>query len=321
MWDSVSHRDRNPACCDCVLRQRAGSPSSRHVSPARGGRSVVWTIYVLSFVALALALVSGYVWFRSRQVDREHRGMAAELMAAARREDSELVTKSQYEGLPAPVRRYLALVIPEGRSRVRRVRFTQTGVFRTREQPEQWGPFRAVQHVATSPPGFVWDATIRMAPLLSARVVDSYIEGAGLLRARLLGVFTVADASGPEADSGEMMRYLAEAIWYPTALVPDEWLRWQAVDERSAIAVLTDGGQEVAVKFFFDDEGLVSHFEAERFRIEKGRCRKVPWRAYCSGYTVRGGFRVPREARVAWRLPEGELEYFRGRIENIEYDP
>jgi len=144
---------------------------------------------------------------------------------------------------------------------------------------------------------------------------------AGLLRARLLGVFTVADASGPEADSGEMMRYLAEAIWYPTALVPDEWLRWQAVDERSAIAVLTDGGQEVAVKFFFDDEGLVSHFEAERFRIEKGRCRKVPWRAYCSGYTVRGGFRVPREARVAWRLPEGELEYFRGRIENIEYDP
>jgi hypothetical protein len=160
-----------------------------------------------------------------------------------------------------------------------------------------------------------------MAPLLPARVVDAYREGSGMLRVRLWGVFTLVDVSGAEVDSGEMMRFLAEAIWYPTALVPNERLRWQAVDERSAIAVLRDGGREVAVKFCFDDEGLISHAEAERFRLEKGRSRKVPWRADCSRYEVRDGLRIPLEARVAWCLPEGEMEYFRGRIESISYDP
>ncbi len=246
--------------------------------------------------------------------------MAEGLIAAARKGGAAVLTPMHYEGLPGPVARYLALVIPQGRPRVRCVQFTQTGTFRTRDTPEQWKPFRAIQYVATAPPGFVWEATVRMAPLLAVHVVDSYREGAGLLDARLLGAFPVAHAAGPEADSGEMMRYLAEAIWYPTALVPDERLRWQGVDEHTAVAVLHDRGREVAITFHFDDEGLIAYSEADRFRIEKGRPRKVPWRAYCSGYVVRGGFRVPLEARVAWQLPEGELEYFRGRIEHIGYD-
>ena len=280
----------------------------------------MWEMYLSGFLALGLALAMSYVWVQSKRLDREHREMAEGLIAAAQRNGGGAVPRWDYEGLPAPVRRYLGLVIPEGQPRVRCVRFTQTGVFRTREEPEQWRLFRAVQHVTNSPPGFVWDATVRMAPLLAVRVVDAYHEGAGLLRARLLGVFAVADASGPETDSGEMMRYLAEAIWYPTALLPDEWLRWQALDDRSAVAVLNDRGREVSVQFHFDDEGLIRCCEAERFRIEKGRSRKLPWRAYCSGYEVRGGFRIPLEARVVWRLPACELEYFRGRIESIAYD-
>jgi Family of unknown function (DUF6920) len=281
----------------------------------------MWTSNVLGFLAIGLTAVLGYVWFQSRRLDREHRSMAEGLIATARTDRGEVLTGSHYESLPAPVRRYLPLVIPEGRPRLRCIRLTQTGTFRTRDEPAQWQPFRAVQHVVTAPPGFVWDATIRMAPLLSARVLDSYRNGAGWLRARLLGVFTVAEASGPETDSGEMMRYLAEAIWYPTALLPDERLRWQAVDEHSAVAFLRDRGLEVAVTFHFDEEGLVDRSEAERFRIEQGHTRKVRWRAYCSGYEVRGGFRIPLQARVAWCLPEGEQEYFRGRIESIEYDP
>jgi hypothetical protein len=280
----------------------------------------MWASYFFGLVTLGLVFAGGYVLYQSRRVNREHRAMAEGLAAAAGRERCQAVAASQYEGLPAPVRRYLGLVIGESRPRVRCVRLTQTGLFRTREQPEQWQPFRAVQHVTTSPPGFVWDATVRMASLLSVRVVDSYREGSGLLRARLLGAFTVADSSGPETDSAEMIRYLSEAIWYPTALVPDERLRWQALDDHSAVAVLSDCGREVAVKFRFDEQGLVSCIEAERFRIEEGRTRKVPWRAYGSRYEVRGGFRIPLEARAAWCLPEGELEYFRGRIESITYD-
>ena len=247
--------------------------------------------------------------------------MAEELMAAASRHRGERITAVHYEDVPTPVRRYLAAAVPENRPRVQRVRFTQAGLFRTRDEGEHWQPFTAEQHVSTDPPGFVWEASIRMAPFLSVRVADTYQEGRGALRARLLGVVPLAEAAGPEMDEGEMMRYLAEAIWYPTALVPDERLSWRPVDERSALAVMNDGGREVAVKFSFDEEGMVFRIDADRFHAENGGYRKRPWTAYCGVYELRDGFRIPLEARVVWHYPKVDLEYFEGRIQSIEYDP
>jgi hypothetical protein len=277
--------------------------------------------HIAGGVALVLVTALAYVWVESRRLDRTHSAMVADLLSAADGACGERISATAYEGLPPPVQRYLARVIPEGSQRARHVRITQSGVFRTRDQPERWQDFHAVQHVSTTPPGFVWDATIRMGPLFSVRVLDAYREGSGRLLARLLGAFPVADESGPEVDSGELMRYLAEAVWYPTALVPDDRLSWQPLDDRSAVAVLKDGGQEVSMTFHFDEDGLVSAVEGERFRAENGRYRKLPWVGYHSSYELRDGFYVPTEARVAWRLPEGDSEYFRGRIQGVEYGP
>lgn len=251
---------------------------------------------------------------------RQPPGSSAGEWVVAGQEHEEPISASQFENLPAPVRRYLTAVIPENRRRVRRARFTQSGVFRVGEEVEKWQPFTAEQDVVTNPPGFVWSATIRMGPLLSVRVMDAYQNGCGILRARLLGVVPVANASGPEMDEGEMMRYLAEAIWYPTALVPDGRLSWRPVDESSALAVLSDKGREVSVKFRFDNQGMIYRIDADRFRAQNGGYRRRPWSAYCGEYALRDGFRIPLEARVVWHFPQLELEYFRGRIESAEYD-
>lgn len=37
---------------------------------------------------------------------------------------------------------------------------------------------------------------------------------------------------------GEFMRFFAEAAWYPTALLPSQGVRWQAVDAHTASARL-----------------------------------------------------------------------------------
>ena len=62
-----------------------------------------------------------------------------------------------------------------------------------------------------------------MLPGLVVRVHDSYIAGVGTLHAALLGFFTVAEVQGcGEIARGELMRYFAEAVWYPTALLPSQ---------------------------------------------------------------------------------------------------
>jgi hypothetical protein len=58
------------------------------------------------------------------------------------------------------------------------------GEFRTRPNAT-WSRFIANQHFTVDPPGFVWDATINMGPLLPVRVCDGYIAGEASCSARL----------------------------------------------------------------------------------------------------------------------------------------
>ena len=79
-----------------------------------------------------------------------------------------------------------------------------------------------------------------MAPGLNVLVHDAYIAGEEFLQADLLGLVTLADIRDTsEAAQGEQMRFLAEAAWYPTALLPSQGVRWEAIDDLSARATLT----------------------------------------------------------------------------------
>ena len=59
------------------------------------------------------------------------------------------------------------------------------------------------------------------------------------MRARVLAVYPVVDARhSPELASGALMRYLGEAAWFPTRLVPGSGLTWTPVDDAHADATL-----------------------------------------------------------------------------------
>ena len=161
-----------------------------------------------------------------------------------------------------------------------------------------------------------------MAGGFSARVYDAYVEGQGFLHASLLGLFTVADQrGGAEMAQGELLRYLAEAVWYPTALLPGQSLTWAARDDSSAVATLADGGTTVSLTFLFGADGLVEAVEsAERYRSVGHRYIPTPWRGRFWSYAEQDGMRIPMEGEVAWILPEGAWPYWRGRMASVAYD-
>jgi hypothetical protein len=58
---------------------------------------------------------------------------------------------------------------------------------------------------------------------LPVRVHDAYVTGEGILHASLLGLFSLVDMrGGGNLAEGELMRFFAEAAWYPTALLPTQ---------------------------------------------------------------------------------------------------
>jgi hypothetical protein len=132
----------------------------------------------------------------------------------------------------------------------------------------------------------------------------------------------VADQRGADdIAEGELMRYFAEAAWYPTVLLPSQGVRWEAVEESSARATLTEGDISLTMLFTFNEHGLIETVRAEsRGRMVDSQGVPTPWRCRFWSYEERGGMRVPLDGEAAWLPPEGEKPYFRGRITEIVYE-
>ncbi len=175
--------------------------------------------------------------------------------------------------------------------------------------------------IVTQRPGFDWDGRIAMMPGLAARVHDAYIAGEGLLHASLFGLFSLANVRGTTAMAeGELMRFFAEATWYPTALLPSQGVHWQPLDDRAALATLTDGDLCVTLRFAFNESGFIETVRAEaRGRTVNGEIVPTPWEGRFWNYLERDGMRVPVDGEVAWLLPTGAKPYWRGRISEIAY--
>jgi hypothetical protein len=228
----------------------------------------------------------------------------------------------ELEGLPVPVQRYFRAVLTDGQDMLGGARVRHQGTFNMGQDSYGWKPFTSDQLVITRRPGFDWNATIAMMPALPARVHDAYVAGEGILHASVLGLITVADLRGAGAIAeGELMRFFAEAAWYPTVLLPSQGVRWEPIDERSARGTLTDGGNRVTLTFSFDEDGLIETVRADaRGRTVDGEIVATPWQGRFWNYEERGGVRVPLDGEVAWLPPEGEFPYWRGHIEALTYD-
>jgi hypothetical protein len=160
-----------------------------------------------------------------------------------------------------------------------------------------------------------------MLPGVPVRVHDAYVSGEGILHASVLGLFTVVDMRGTgDVAEGELMRFFAEAAWYPTALLPSQGVRWEAKDDRSAYATLQEGDIPLTMLVTFNEEGLINTVHAEsRGRTVGDEVVPTPWQGRFWNYEERDGMRVPLDGEVAWLPPEGPKPYWRGHITDIHY--
>ncbi|PSB20400.1 hypothetical protein C7B65_08150 [Phormidesmis priestleyi ULC007] len=271
-------------------------------------------IGVLIIVSFGIAAIYGsYRW----QSDTDR--LRAKLTNGQRTIEPKIYDQKEIEGLPDPVQRFFRTVLKDGQAIVAMVNLSQQGQFNLSETENQWSPFTATQLVTTQRLGFDWDARIQMAPGLNAFVHDTYLLGEGSLHASLLGLFTVAKIpSTPEANQGELLRFFAEATWYPTALLPSQGVRWEAIDDISARATLTDGATTVSLVFQFNAEGAIATMRAEaRYR---DKLTAMPWSGRFWEYSVRDGMLIPLEGEVGWEYPEGTRLYFKGRTTEINYE-
>lgn len=260
----------------------------------------------------------GALGVRRRRVSARVREHVTRVRTASAPIAAEPYHPDDASDLPAPVRRYFERVLPAGQPHVGGVRLGQRGTIRLGGAGSAWHSFAATQTYSVAPPGFVWDAEVAFAPLVSARVLDAYVEGDGLLRATLFGAVPVASAGPDERTTeAELQRYLAETPWFPTALLPAAGVTWTAVDAGAARATIRDGDATASATFHVDDEGYVRRVTADRYRQDVDAV--APWSGRFGAYERHGGMAIPTEAEVGWETADGAVPYWRGRLTDVEY--
>ena len=233
------------------------------------------------------------------------------LFSLSRDISSSLYSCNQIEGLPSPVRRYFNYALRENQPFISSVRLKHGGEFRPHPNLK-WFSIKGEEYFTVENPGFCWLGKI---PLATA--TDTYVDGKGNLKVKLLSLIKFIDARGKETDQGELYRWLAEAPWFPTALLPSERLRWEAVDDSSAKIIFSDKGLKLEGTFYFNGQGQITVFKAKRYM---GKNELVNWSCYYKDYREVNCLQIPLCGEVVWNLDAGDYAYGRFKIEKIEYD-
>ena len=219
-------------------------------------------------------------------------------------------TYAQLTGLPNPVQRYFKHVLKDGQPYISYVSLLHDGQFKT-GLDKDWIAIKGEQYFTIEKPGFIWKGT---TSLFIAR--DMFIAGKGRLIVSLLSFFNVVDAKGAPIDQGELLRWLAEGVWFPTNLLPSDQLVWTAINENTAKLTYNYNGMSLSYIVTFDHTGEITQMETKRYMGEK----LETWIGKMGNYQEINSVRVPKRLEAIWRLKAGDFSYARFTVSRIYYD-
>jgi hypothetical protein len=217
----------------------------------------------------------------------------------------------QLEGLPEPVQRYFKYVLKQGQPYINTVRLTHDGFFKT-DLKKDFIKITGEQYFSAKKPQFIWKGETSM---FTAR--DFFIDDKGGLIATLFNVYNIVDAKGSNFDEGELQRWLAESVWFPTNLLPSDKVSWSAIDTNSA--KLSFHYKTVSFEFIvnFNATGEIIEIEGERFMTAD---QKEKWVCKMTNYQERNGVKIPISDQAIWRLNDGDQVYAKFEVQKIEYN-
>lgn len=199
--------------------------------------------------------------------------------------------------LPEPARRYFAFAIAPGTPLKTVAVIEMSGQFglgdarRPNDLPMQ------ARQILAPPHGFVWIARFGSGPMRMAGS-DGLVGDRAWTRFWLLGLAPLARAAGgTDLARSARGRLIGEALWAPAALLPQEGVRWAAVDADTARAHLTIAGEAHAFDLTVDADGRPLSLVLQRWSNANPEkvFRSQPFGARFGAVRTFEGFTVPVE--------------------------
>jgi hypothetical protein len=225
------------------------------------------------------------------------------------------IQTAQWELTETLLARLRKFWFPGGKDAARGVssmRISEEGEMRS--SPEaRWISFSSNQVIQAGHSGFCWEAKLSSSRIVPVTVIDAYESGHGRLVVKA-GLLPLKRIAGPEADKGELQRYLASVTFCPPILLNHASLRWTAVGPRTLQVHDAQDSTGASVEIDLDQDGSPQACRTERPRMVGKQSVLTPWLAMGKEFRVWEGLCVPYRSEAAWQLPEGPFAYYRSEV-------
>ncbi len=271
---------------------------------------------LLAITGIGLSLYGAHLWkARTKELIGEVENQRLPMWP-------ETFNAAEIDQLPPVVQQYFRSVLTPNQPMIAAASLTHEGSFNMGENDGPWKKVTSSERVITKRPGFVWSGNIQLAPGLKVRLHEAYVAGVGVEHPSLQGLYSITDRLGDFSTArSELIRFYAEAVWYPTALLPSQGVTWRGIDDHTAMASARDGGISIDLEFVFRDDGLIETVRTPKFgNAPLGTPTVAAWEMHWSDYRVHASMRIPFTGEAYWALPHGHKAYWRGQLKKIDFE-
>ena len=234
--------------------------------------------------------------------------------------NAELLTESDLDDLPEIVRKYIRYSGAVNKPRVVNFSVKLEGTLRQNEQ-SPWMSFTSTQYNGVIQPArlFFLKAIMKHLP------VSGYhrcISGVAYMDIRLLSLFRVQHAEGPQLNIAEAVTMFNDMCVMAPATLIDKRISWSGIGDQSVVATFSNGGIVISANLYFNSIGeLVEFISHDRYAVQPdGSMQRYPWVTPMSNYHDYHGTRLASQAHAVLKYPAGDFCYGTFKVNGVRYN-
>ena len=230
---------------------------------------------------------------------------------------NSILTESDIQQLPEPVKKYLRYTGSIGKPKVNNFKIVFTGTLRKNEQSE-WMPFNSEQFNILKTPTrlFFMNAVMKGLPVAG---YHGFKNGDAFMDIRLFSIFRVQYQDGKEMDLSETVTFFNDMCCMAPATLIDKRITWLTVESNKVKASFMNNDITVSAWLYFNDKGeLINFISDDRYSADAGK--KLPWATPLKDYKEINGYKLFGNAQVIYSYPDRDLYYGTFKLVTIEYN-
>jgi len=276
---------------------------------------------ILSLLILIITITSIGIIKKHQSTSNHYQNQIATAFAEAPIFKPVLITERDLEHLPEPVKKYLHYVGVVGTEKVHHFSVHIDGDFKM-AQDKEWAPVLVDQMSFVNKPIRLFLMELKT---MGMKIVGlHHYDGTNAsMVIKLLDLFTVVDASGPEGNLGETVTVFNDmCVLAPSTLI-DPRIEWKEIDDLTVEATFTNRHLSINAILYFNESGqLVNYISNDRYYLNKDKSYDlIPWSTPVGNYREVNGLNIATYGEAIWLKEEAPFTYARFNIRDVIINP